>query len=113
MEKRYRVLRFVASVFKIVAWIVLVLGVVSAIAAVVLGAMGTDVGRGLLDAVLTGVVGGILAGVALLISSVVYFLVLYAIGELIYVGLAIEENTRETAFYLRGESSLSPPPSLP
>jgi len=27
------------------------------------------------------------------------------------VGLAIEENTRETAFYLRGEGTLPPPPS--
>lgn len=113
MERRFRVLRFLALVYQILAWIVLVLGILSAIAVVVLGATAgeTRVVPGMpVVPMVGGLIGGISAGVALLLGSIFYFLLLYAAGELVYLGLAIEENTRETAYYLRGEATIPPPP---
>ena len=57
-----------------------------------------------------GLVGGIMGGLGILLGTVFYFVLLYAVGELIHLGLAIEENTREIAYYLRGEATIPPPP---
>ncbi|HHX43252.1 MAG TPA: hypothetical protein GX714_04595 [Chloroflexi bacterium] len=105
MEKRFRVLRFLGLLYKILAWIVLVLGILAAIATVVIGATA--------DEMLT--VPGLpvvpmVGGLGILLGTVFYFVLLYAVGELIHLGLAIEENTRETAYYLRGEATIPPPP---
>ncbi len=35
---------------------------------------------------------------------------MYAAGDVLHLCLAIEYNTRETAFYLRGESTMPLPP---
>jgi ABC-type antimicrobial peptide transport system permease subunit len=43
------------------------------------------------------VVSGILGFIAGLIATIIYFLILYAIGEMVYLLLTIEENTRQTA----------------
>lgn len=116
MERRFRILRFLALVYQILAWIVLVGGILAAVAVVVLGATG---GRGA-GAVIprmpmwvpgtTGLLGGIWAGLLMLLGAIFYFVLLYAAGELIHLGLAVEQNTRETAYYLRGEANIPPPP---
>ena len=112
MERKFRVLRFVASLYKAIAWIVLVLGIVGALGTIVVfavggGAISQDLG--VFEGVLTGIVGGVLAGLAMLVFAVIQFIMLYAVGEGIFLFLALEQNTRETAHYLRGESSLAPP----
>lgn len=115
MERRFRVLRFLALLYQILAWIVLVLGILAAVGVVVLGA---TAGRGMVPVVpgmqalprAGGLLGGIGVGLATLLGAVFYFVLLYAVGELIHLGLAIEENTRETAYYLRGEATIPPPP---
>lgn len=115
MERRFRVLRFVALIYQILAWIVLVAGVLAAIAVIVLGATAGDAPAlpGLPLAPWVGsLVGAISAGLAMLLGAIFYFVLLYAAGELIHLGLAIEENTRETAYYLRGEAAIPPPPEL-
>jgi len=110
MDKRFRSLRIIGTIFKVLAWVVLVGGILGAIIMVVggglfggqassLGNMGSDLG-GL--GVLTGLLGGLAGGIGLLFVSVFQFLVLYAMGDAIYLALAIEENTRETAWYLKG-----------
>jgi len=94
---------------------VLVAGILMAVAVVVMGA---TAGRGRVPAIprmpvvpgVGGLVGGIAAGLAVLLGALFYFVLLYAAGELIHLGLAIEENTRETAYYLRGEAAIPPPP---
>jgi len=108
MEKKYRVLRIVASIFEILAWIVLVLGLLGAILFVVgtvaagLGRLGARIPLRLyyqymgMPAV-SGLVGAIVMG----LGSILYFLFLYATGELIYLLLDIEQNTRETAYHLK------------
>jgi hypothetical protein len=113
MEKRFRVLRFLGLLYKILAWIVLVLGILAAIATVVIGATADEMltvpGLPVVPMV-GGLVGGIMGGLGILLGTVFYFVLLYAVGELIHLGLAIEENTRETAYYLRGEATIPPPP---
>lgn len=97
MDRRFTALRVIGTVFKILAWISLIFGLLVAVALLVLGfTLSGEQGPLGLD------LGGPLAGIAMfvvsLISSVIGFLTLYAIGESVYVFLAIEENTRRSAF---------------
>ena len=117
MENRFKALRAVALVYRILAWITLVVGVLFAFLVVVLGVL--QARRGQPSPVLTSfpLVGGVrslatglLTGLGLLGASFVQFLLLYAGNEVIQLGLAVEENTRETALYLCGEGDLPVPP---
>ncbi|NLE46514.1 MAG: hypothetical protein GX620_17495 [Chloroflexi bacterium] len=103
MVKKFKVLRFIGLVWKILAWIVLVVGILTAI-----GALLTSIfGGGMLSQFaqqqgqwapwMFGALGGVLLFVATLIGTVIQFLMLYAVGELIFLLLAIEENTRVAA----------------
>lgn len=115
MEKRFRALRVVGTIYKVIAWIVLILGILIA-----LGTFGVSVlsginaggglgGRqGILPGLAVGGVGGLLGGIGILVVTLFYFLLLYSVGDLIYLALAVEENTRETVMLLR---DLRPGPS--
>ncbi|MEA3406934.1 MAG: hypothetical protein U9R48_02485 [Chloroflexota bacterium] len=114
MEKKFRALRVVALIYKIVAWIVLVVGGLSAVFAVILGAVQERVGfqSPLLAGVpglsqVRGLLPGLAAGLVVLLFTAIQFVLLYAVSELVHLLLALEHNTRETAFYLRGENALS------
>jgi len=122
MERRYRALRTLSTVYRVFAWIALVLGILAGLAILTLGVIGiggrlfaTYGGRLTLGDVILSTVsqGGLIAGIVgflvALLTSGFYFLLLYAVSELILVALSVEENTRETAYYLRGEGSLSTP----
>ncbi|MGE5530808.1 MAG: hypothetical protein ACM3VW_01655 [Bacteroidota bacterium] len=88
--KSHEGLRTWATVLKIVAWIVLALGVISAIAAIVGGheAAQRAAQRGL-EMTGTGMAGaGITGGVAAFVMSVVWFLILYVLAE---VGQAVAD----------------------
>jgi hypothetical protein len=118
MEYKFRALRLVALICRIVAWIVLVSGAIAALLLIVLGAVAAKAGgpspllAGLPVATrIVGPLSGLLAGVAVLMAALLQFLLIYAGNEVINLGLAIEQNTRETAYYLRGEGALPPPPS--
>lgn len=117
MDKRFRALRVVAVIWKVLAWIILIVGVLSALFVVVIGAIQGRFGQpsAVLAAVpgvssVTGLLTGVVAGVALLLGALVQFVLTYAAGEVIDLGLALEQNTRETAYYLRGEGAMPPPP---
>jgi len=117
MERRFRALRLVATVLKILAWIVLVVGCLLALFAIIVGAIEGRAGvqSPLLSAVpvlgqVSGLISGLIAGVLILLGVLIQFVLLYAGGEWIELALAMEENTRETAYYLKGESALPPPP---
>ena len=118
MEKQFRALRIIGTVFKIFAWIVLIFGVLGGLFMLLAGITGgisgeygygyrggpmlvapTDLGLGAL-------VIGILGGGFIVMVSVLYFLFLYATGDAIYLALAIEQNTRETVYYLKGGDNL-------
>ena len=104
MEKKYRVLRIVATIFKVLAWIVLVVGLLVAIIwTVALMASGVSRLRAQLPSTLyypglglplaSGLAGSLVLG----LISILYFLFLYASGEFVFLLLDIEENTREAA----------------
>ncbi len=102
MEKRFTVLRIIGTVWKVMAWLQLVIGVIGAIAVLVMGILAQaaipealNIPRATSRAF--GVGGGIVGFVAVLVGAVVYFLVFYAVGDVLYLLLAIEENTRQTS----------------
>lgn len=103
VPRRFGVLRFIGTLLKVIAWIVLILSI--------LGAIGMVVGSSQLGAIITNSnpalrglfatpAGAIVTGVVVLLIGLIDFLVLYASGERIHMYLAIEENTRLTAALL-------------
>jgi hypothetical protein len=105
VPKRFGVLRFFGTLLKVIAWIILVLAILSAIGAALASSMIADqVGPALSsNPVLSGLLGsggGIVAGIFILIMGLIYFLILYVMGENLHLQLAVEENTRLTAALL-------------
>jgi hypothetical protein len=105
VPKRFGVLRFFGTLLKVIAWIVLILSILSAIGAAIAGgtlinSLGPQLGdqAELISSLGTG--GGILAGLFVLILGLMYFLILYVAGESLHLQLAVEENTRLTAALL-------------
>ena len=102
MEKRFRALRIIGTIFKVLAWIVLVAGLLLALiyfVSIVIG--GAAVSRNDLSPLLASGIFAILIAFLVLFAAIVEFLMLYAIGESIFLALAIEENTRESSLLLR------------
>ena len=115
MEKKFTALRVIGTIFKILAWIALLAGVVGAVLALVAG-----ITMGGQDDLLGLNLGGPLAAIAMfiviLIVAIFYFLAVYAVGEAIYLALAIEENTRSTAYVVQQQylqSGYAPMPPAP
>lgn len=104
MQKRYRGLQFIGTMLKFFAVIDLIMAVISLIVAPLtlstndglisqFGFVGVQPGTGLLV--------GFLLGVFVFIACSVGGILLFAIGELINVFIAIEENTREMVIVQR------------
>jgi presenilin-like A22 family membrane protease len=103
MEKRFRALRTIATIYKILACVILILGVLFALvlfSSFLLGSA-TMAQRDLPTFMLTGGVAAVFGATFTLVYAVVLFLILYGAGEGIYLALAIEENTRESSQLLR------------
>jgi len=102
VPKRFGVLRLVGTLLKVIAWIVLIFSILGAIGLVLVGNSGfvLPVDQLPIDPTFAGNVQGIIAGIALLIFGLIYFLILYASGESLHLQLAVEENTRLTAALL-------------
>ncbi len=101
VPKRFGILRVVGWVFKVFAWIVLVLSILFAIMMAVGGAGLANLLPP--DNPMAGFVnmgGGLIAGLGTLLIGVFYFLLLYASGESFHLQIALEENTRLTAALL-------------
>ncbi len=81
MEKKYKFLRTAATIYKVIAWIVLVVGVIGSIVA------GACTGGG----------SGALVAILGIIYSVVAWVGLLAFAELFYLFIDVEQNTRETS----------------
>ena len=103
MEKKFKVLRVIGTIWKILAWIVLVVGILSSIGVLltsifgggILSQFGQQYGQMPRTSWVFGLAGGVIGFTISLIATIVNFLLLYAVGELIYLLLAIEENTRQ------------------
>lgn len=124
MEKRYRALRIVATLYKIVGVIVLVIAVLSGIGICLAGVLGGTALEGYARQVggnvngigfLGSALGGIITALVTLIGGLLSGLSLFAVGEGISLALAIEENTRSTALHLAavGRQMAPPPPTAP
>ncbi len=117
MDRRFTALRVIGTVFKVLAWISLILGLLGAIGALIVG-FTLSGSQGLLGLDLGGPLAGIAVFIVSLIIAVFSFLCLYAVGESVYLALAIEENTRHTAYivqqqvtsYQANYPSSAPPP---
>lgn len=110
MEKRFRALRTIGTLFKVLAWIELVLTILASLFVAIGGLVGSlgdsVVGQNVPGLAAEGVLVALFAGAGALIIGVLYFLLLYAAAEGIYVILSIEENTRLTAMAMSGRSSM-------
>lgn len=102
MEKRYRALRTIGTIYKVlgaIAGILTILVVLGICATSVLGGaalnqFGQDLtGLGMFE----GILGGLIFSLILVLNGGLISLTLYSLGEGIYLFLAIEENTRYTA----------------
>lgn len=102
VPKRFDILRFVGGLLKILAWISLILSILSAIGIVLLPQLmniSSLIGNNEQLALATGT-GAIFTGLFVLIGGLLNFVFLYALGEFVLLQLAIEENTRLTAALL-------------
>lgn len=102
MEKRFRALRIIGTIFKVLAFIVLALGLLWILiffVSMLVG--GAAVSRNDLGPLMASGIFAFLIALLVLFGAVVEFLVLYATGEAIFLALAIEENTRESSLLLR------------
>ena len=105
VPKRFDILRFFSGLLKVLAWINLVIAILSAIGiALAGGQMGPFLqlaGEQFapMASMMAGI-GGIVLAVFVLLGGLFYFVLLYAMGEMISLQLAVEENTRLTAALL-------------
>ena len=118
MTRRFKGLRVVSVVFKILAAIAALVAVTGLLLAVagptLLGGVwpGMRAHPGMAPGIVPGLmVAPILIGVSMFFGGVIYALFLYAGGEGIDLLIALEENTRRTAIALR-RMAAPPPASL-
>ena len=115
MDKKYRVLRTIATLWKVLAWILLIVGILSSLGILVVGILGSGgfvlryLGQdpGLVQGA-ASTVSGIVGFIGGLIATIGYFFISYAIGELIELLLSIEESTRQTARAMQEQAGSHP-----
>ncbi len=108
MEKRYRALRIIGTLYKIIGAIVLVVTIVSAVGVCLAGVIGGTAFEGFTNdfdfnrrglGLLGGAVGGVISALVILLSGGIGGVTVYATGEAIYLLIDIEENTRAARLY--------------
>jgi hypothetical protein len=119
MEKRYKVLRFIATLYKVlgvVLFSITVLGAIGICATSIWGGVAFETISRDLSAdpnfanFFSSVFGGVFVGFFLLLYGGFISLATYAFGEGIYLLLAMEENTRASTLLLQRQ--LSPEPAI-
>lgn len=103
MEKRYKALRAIGSIYKTVG---IIIGAVTVLLTIgiclfsLLGGAALDSAMSYYGSSSGGFFSGLVAGVLIGIINLVYgglgALLIYGAGEMIYVFISIEENTRKT-----------------
>lgn len=101
MQKKYGFLSFAARVLRVVAWVVLVVGV---IASIVLGVSTAGSANGVASGLVGGITGVFVAVMGVIFSFLGWVFLLTA-RELLYLLMDVEENTRNTAERVTKESS--------
>jgi hypothetical protein len=121
METKYRALRTIATIFKVLGWVVLILGILGACGSSAMAVFGgstvwgmAGAGRGGSDVSLVySLVIAVVIFIVAIVTVGLYALALIAASEGIQVFLDIEANTRDMAKGLaqRGAGAIPPPPS--
>jgi hypothetical protein len=110
MIKKYRALRIVGMVYKVVGTIILVVTILAAAGSCLSGILGGALFSGIADQVKSGLqvagsggmaIMGIIMGFVILLWGVIVGVTTFAAGEGIYLLIDIEENTRMTASLLK------------
>lgn len=101
MQKKYSFLPFAAKVLRVVAWIVLVGGVIGSI---VYGIFTGSAANGAVGGLASGIAGFFVAVVGVIFSFLGWVFLLTT-RELLYLFMDVEENTRNTAERITKESS--------
>jgi hypothetical protein len=115
MEKKFKALRFVGTVYKVIAIIVGALTAISAIGFCLMSILGGSLFDAAINSVggyggsgssgpagaLGGILGGVVIGGIILLYGGITSITLYAFGEGIYLLIGLEENTRTTALLLQ------------
>jgi predicted lipid-binding transport protein (Tim44 family) len=121
MEPRFRALRTIGSIFRVLGYIALVLTILAALAFCGFSVIGASAiessvaqqlgvnsnGAGFLG----GIFGGLLGGILVLIYGGIISMWIIAIGELIYLLIGVEENTRKTNFLIESQMAKIAPAS--
>jgi hypothetical protein len=109
MEKRYGVLRFIGTIYKLFGVIVLIIAIVSSLglcAGALTGAsLFTNAARENPFLATAGPVGFVISAIVALIYGVTLGMALFAFGDFISLMLSIEENTRATSSLLRSQAT--------
>ena len=98
MEKRYGALRIIATVYKIIGVIWGILVIIGAVLVFIGGGSLMNFGFNSSAATMFGTV---FASLVTLIFGLLGALAIYGVGELVYLLINIEENTRYSAIVLR------------
>jgi hypothetical protein len=100
MKKRFGVLRFLASVLKILAIVTAALAVLGGLVIFIMSFAGGDA----LSSLGLGATGGVLAGLftafMIILFGAIYSLFMYGYGELLMLLISMEENTYKTTSLL-------------
>jgi hypothetical protein len=114
MEQRYQALHILSTVYKVLGVIaagLTVLAILGVCAATVLsGTAMSRFGREFGIPMISGIFGGLIGILFLLLYGGGIAITLFAMGEGINLLLDLEANTRETAALLRDQSGPPPPP---
>jgi len=109
MKKRFQVLRIIANVLKILAIVVAAVALVAGLVTFVIGLAGGQVwNMAGLDSS-TGFLTGLVGSFAIILGGALYALMMYGYGELIFLLLALEENTHSTVQLLEKANKEEPP----
>ena len=113
MERRYRVLRTIGSIYKVLGIVVGALTLLSLLGICATSLLGF--GGAALDSGMRGILGGAggpVGAIVFAIFAVLYgggvAVTMYAFGEGIDLFIALEENTRATAALLERQTAKSP-----
>ena len=118
MESKYRALRTISTIFKVLGWVILILdilGACGASASMMLGGaayLGMEGSGGGDFGLVYGLIMAVVVFVVMIVTVGIYALILIAASEGISVFLDIEENTREMARHLAERGAAAPPPPV-
>jgi hypothetical protein len=115
MEKKFKALRIVGTVYKVIGIIGGVLTVIGALGFCLMSLLGGSLINSAMNSLnysggsgssgpagfLGGILGGVIVGGLILLYGGIGSITLYAFGEGIYLLISLEENTRNTAFLLQ------------